>query len=315
MSVYYSLDNFPTHLRGGVFTIGNFDGVHRGHRALLDTIRAIKHERLAGVLSFSPHFIELLQPEKKLFRLSSDAYKTQLLLKYGADFVVIQKLSKEFLALSATNFVSKVLEAQLGISELVIGDDFRFGKNAEGNLEHLKKGAFKLHIIKTHNESDERCSSSAIRKYLSAGNIIAAQKMLGRYFSIRGPVRAGQGIAKGLGFATANIIPESGCALARGVYATVTRINNKNYLSATNVGVRPSVSAQPVLTIETHCLDQKLDCVGLELEIFFLKYVREEIKFSSLEALKIQVQKDIAHIRELITEDFLEKFSSLDRAS
>ena len=318
MSVYYSLDNLPKHLRGSVITIGNFDGVHRGHQALIKTLGEIKKEGYAGVLTFSPHFVEYLRPEKKLFRLSSDAQKADLLIKYGADFVVIQKLGEEFLNLSPADFINKILKEKLGARELVVGDDFCFGKNAEGSLADLadaaQKGAFKLHIISGKKESDERCSSSAIRKYLSQGDLLSAQKMLGRCFSVQGHVKKGQGIAQGLGFGTANILPEENFGLRRGVYATFTRVNNINYPSATNVGVRPSVSETPILTIETHCLDQKLDLRDCELEIFFIKRIRDEIKFDSLEALKLQVQKDLAHIRQILNGHSLEKFCALDRA-
>lgn len=299
------MDNLPQNFRGGVVTVGNFDGVHRGHQSLIKACCDIKKNGPVGVLTFSPHFIEFLKPELKLFRLSSDAHKVELLKRYGADFVVIQELSEEFLSMSAPDFIKKILQEKLGLRDLIVGDDFCFGRKAQGGLKDLARaadqGAFKLHVIPGMKESGERCSSSAIRKYLSEGELLRAQNMLGRSFSLRGQVSTGQGIAQGLGFSTANIIPPANFGLARGVYATITRVNNQDYMSATNVGVRPSVSATPILTIETHCLDQKLNLASREIEIFFLKYIRQELKFDSLEALKNQVQKDITHIREILS--------------
>jgi len=312
MSVYFSLDSLPDTVRGGAVTIGNFDGVHRGHQALIKALGETKNKRSKGVLTFSPHFVEYLQPERKLFRLSSDTQKAELLKRYGADFVVIQKLSQEFLSMSPADFIKIVLREKLACTDLVVGDDFCFGARAEGRLKDLAcaadEGAFKLHVIKSKTVAGERCSSSAIRKYLSEGNLLQAQNMLGRPFSLRGQVSKGQGIAQGLGFGTANIIPEANFGLARGVYATITRVNNQNFISATNVGVRPSVSATPILTIETHCLDQKLDLASCELEIFFLKHIRPEIKFESLDALKDQVQKDLTHIRAILSGYCLKEF-------
>ena len=223
--------------------------------------------------------------------------------------LLLCKIKYKFLTMSAADFISKVLEEKLRVADLVVGDDFSFGNKAEGRVPDLaqaaERGAFRLHIITGKKESDERVSSSAIRKYLSEGCLSPAQKMLGRYFSVRGQVSKGQGLARELGFSTANIIPEANFGLARGVYATITRVNNKNYKSATNVGVRPSVSKTPIVTIETHCLDQKLALENCELEIFFIKRIRSEIKFDSLLDLKNQVHKDLVEIRQLLNEDLL----------
>lgn len=305
MSIFYSIDSLPRNLRGCVLTIGNFDGVHLGHQELLKAVCEIKNKRVGGVLTFSPHFVEFLKPEQNFFRLSSDAQKAELLLSHGADFVIMQKLSEEFLSMSAQEFISEVLQKKLLCEDLIVGDDFCFGQKALGRITDLvsaaKNNAFKLHVIEGKNKSGERYSSSAIRNYLSTGDLDRAKALLGRSFSLRAQVSRGQGIAQSLGFSTANIIPKASFGLLRGVYASFTRVNNQIYPSATNVGFRPSVSKDLKLVIETHILDQKLDLDNLELEIFFIKYIRNEIKFGSLEALKEQVQKDITQIRQILS--------------
>jgi riboflavin kinase/FMN adenylyltransferase len=295
----YTPESLPEHLRHGVVTIGNFDGVHRGHQALLALANRIKKQRPLGALTFSPHPVEFLYPHKNLFRLTSDQHKTQLLLENGADFVILQKLDKNFLNLSPKSFIKQILEDQLACEELVIGDDFRFGKNAHGSIADLAAQSFKLHVVPGYEINHVRCTSSAIRKYLSMADLKSAEAMLGRKFSLIGRVCSGLGLARNLGFNTANIIPPPNFALARGVYATYTRFLQNYYLSATNVGVKPSLGVESMLTVETHCLDQNLDLHDAELEIFFLEYIRKEKRFSSLETLQEQVHKDLNYIRSL----------------
>ena len=300
MNIFYDLKDVPKALQAGVLAIGNFDGVHKGHQEVIKRLCEVKLGRPAGVLTFSPHPEEFLNPQKNLFRLSSDAQKAEQLLALGADFVILHQLSQEFLALSAQEFINFILRDKLQCQELVVGDDFRFGAHALGNIGDLTQASrdnfFKLHVVGAKAHKDERFSSSAIRKYLSVGDLTSAYNLLGRNFSLRGTVSTGQGVAHKLGYPTANIIPPANFSLARGVYVSSTRICGRDYPSATNVGIRPSVSNNPVLMIETHILGHKLDLVGQELEIFFIKHIRDEIKFESLEALKSQITKDISYI-------------------
>lgn len=303
MRVFSKVDDLSPEYRHGVVAIGNFDGVHLGHHELLARCFALKKDRLGGVLSFSPHPSMLLRPEKGLFCLTSDAHKAELLLANGADFVINHSINHDFLRMSAQDFINHILISKLACADVVVGDDFCFGAQALGSVSDLARvaqtGAFKLHVVEGKNIGEERCSSSAIRKYLYEGNLVRAKAMLGRSFSLRGRVKPDQGIGRTLGFSTANITPPPHFALARGVYATFTRIDGQDYASATNVGVRPSVSMVPELKVETHCLDQELDLLDKNIEIIFIERIRDEIKFDSLNALKAQVQKDLVIIRQI----------------
>jgi riboflavin kinase/FMN adenylyltransferase len=296
MSIY-SLQNFPASMRPCVLTIGNFDGVHRGHQALINKILSIKKNYRAGALTFSPHPFHFLYPDRDFFTLTSDAHKAELLLNYGLDFVIIHELDRNFLNISAQDFISSILKEALMCKALVVGEDFSFGAKALGTIAELKSQSFDLHVLPDHLVLAKRCSSSAIRKYLIKAELDKARHFLGRPFSLRGVVKPGLALARQLGFNTANIIPDKSFALARGVYMTLSYINNNYYISITNVGVKPSINNNCQLVVETHCIDQDLDLYEAQLEIFFLKRIRDEKKFPSLEALKSQVLHDIDYVR------------------
>lgn len=228
-----------------------------------------------------------------------------MLLSLGLDAVIIHPLDADFLALSPKDFVDSVLINTLKVQDVVVGEDFSFGAGASGKLADLKaltqKAGMAIHVVAAINSQGKRCSSTAIREFLRAGLLDDARLMLGRPFSLRGRVEPDQRVGTTLGFSTANLKSES-FLLKRGVYATITRVYGtetyEDFLSATNVGVRPSVSTGQSLVVESHCLDQVLDLNGLEIEIFFIEYVREEKKFPAVTALQEQVQKDFQVVRQ-----------------
>ncbi len=304
MTIFFSINDVADFLAGGVLAIGNFDGVHLGHQALIKKVKDLKGPRPGAVLTFEPHPAKFFNPDQAHFKLSSPAQKNHSILRLGLDALIIHPLDADFLALSPKDFVDDVLIKKLKVKDVVVGDDFSFGAGAAGKIDDLRelttKAGIEIHVVAPVNSDARRCSSTAIREFLEAGHLENARFMLGRPFSLRGLVEPDQKIGTALGFATANLKPKD-FWLKRGVYASITRVygeNTKDFLSATNVGVRPSVSEGQVLVVETHCLEQLLELSQKEIEIFFIEYLREEKKFSALTALQEQVQKDFQAVRQ-----------------
>lgn len=292
-------------LKDGAVAIGNFDGVHLGHQALIDRALKLRGENCAGVLTFSPHPREILQNEP-LFYLTSDDQREDLFEHLGVDVAILQKIDTAFLSMSAEEFIEKVLIHELKVRHVVVGNDFTFGHHALGDVAMLKalgaKHGFTTHVVSEVATLYKRCSSSAIRSFLHNGDVKSAHAMLGRPFSVRDVVRHGQKKGAGLGFRTANLVPKAGFDLRRGIYATVTRVfsqQNADYLSATSVGVRPTVTDDPTLVVETHVLNKTLALYDQTIEVFFIAWLRDEIKFASLDKLIAQIQKDCHDIEAL----------------
>lgn len=307
MKVFWSVDDVKDEMADGVVAIGNFDGVHLGHVALIAKVNELKGQRPGAVLSFTPHPNELLHENVAHFYLTSDEQKIRMLSRLGLDFAIIQRIDPQFLKLSPVSFVEEVLVNQLKAKDVVVGDDFTFGAQAKGNTAFLTKlggqHGFNTHVVPPVNIDGQRCSSTTIRSYLRAGDVAKANRMLGRQFSMRGEVLAGQSKGASLGFKTANLLPAAGFGLCRGVYATVTRVlydhGFLDYVSATNVGVRPTVTEQNVLVVESHCLDGNLDLYGQTIEVFFVARLRDEMKFPTVTALQEQVQRDFQALRQM----------------
>lgn len=305
MTTFSSIDDVEDFMRDGVLAIGNFDGVHLGHQALVTKVNEIKGLRPGGVLTFDPHPKHYLNRDKAFFCLSTPQHKARMLHQMGLEVVIIHPSCGNFLSLSPSQFVRSVLHEKLHIKDIVVGDDFSFGAGGRGKIADLKRlgqdCAMNIHVVPAVLIGKERCSSSAIRHYLEEGFLDHARCMLGRPFSLLGRVMPDQKKGASLGFATANLKPKD-FFLKRGVYASITRVllehGHQDYVSATNVGVRPSVSNAQELVVETHCLDQVLDLGGREIEIFFIDHIREEIKFPSIKALQEQVQKDFQAVRQ-----------------
>lgn len=303
MKVFHSLDGCDF-LAGGALAIGNFDGIHLGHQALLKSARSLRENAHAGVLTFDPHPAEILCPKEGHFSLSSLDQKIDIFSQLGLDAAIFQPVDHQFLSISPKQFVLAL--SKLKVKHVVVGEDFSFGQKAAGNVMLLKQMGkelgFLVHIVENVSVGGLRCSSTAIRTFLEVGDIKAASSMLGRYFSLRGEVVLGQQKGQLLGFPTANISPKN-FYLKMGVYGSVTRIQpglgQKDELSITNVGVRPTVSQDDKLLVETHLLSTSLTLYGREIEVFFVEKIRDEEKFPSLKALQEQVSKDCQKARQM----------------
>ena len=284
-------------LRGSFVAIGNFDGLHLGHQALIQkTIEKAKEKgALSAVYTFSPH-------PKQAALLMTREQKIKGLEKLGVQAVVIEPFTEQFAKISPEDFLKKVLLNGLGVSGVAVGANFKFGHQAKGDLALLKaleaKGVEVL-VVDAVKVGDEVCSSTLIRQKIFSGKVEEAAKLLGRLYLLEGIVVHGQGRGAGIGFPTANLLTKQEVLPGKGVY--VTRVSGgeipKKFLAVTNVGSRPTFDNDGVLSIETHLLDFSGDLYGQNLEISFVKKIRDEKKFNSVDELKAQIREDVETAR------------------
>jgi len=286
-------------------TIGNFDGVHLGHKFLVDELveRCKEHGLKSLILTFTPHPKEIFA-KSELKLLSSYKDRKKRLVETGVDEVIEIDFNREFSTLSPYDFLFNHLLYKSKIKLLQFGHDFHFGNKKEGDYTFLKglidqQGlSVKAFQAKAYELDKKVISSSIIRESLQAGNVQSANKLLGRSFSLRGPVVKGDGRGKEIGFATANILlPSINIFPKKGVYQTRTFLKSGAYKSITNVGMKPTFSQDSnEVHIETHILNFEQDIYGEELEVRFEKRVRDERKFDSIANLVAQINKDISNL-------------------
>ncbi len=287
-----------------VLTIGNFDGVHLGHRALLGELMAKARELAlpATVLTFEPHPRELFAPDQAPARLASMRDKLELLAECGVDRVHVCRFDRKLASLTAEQFIEQILVRGLSVRHLIIGDDFRFGKARAGDFALLQKAGrehrFVVEAMRTVDFDGLRVSSSAVREALAAGDIERAERLLGRPFVIAGRVMDGRKIGRTIGFPTANIQVRRKRLPLSGVFAvTVSGIDSGPLPGAANIGVRPTVAEGLKPVLEVHLLDFDRDIYGLHVDVNFLHKLRNEAKFESLDALKVQMALDCERAR------------------
>ena len=287
-----------------VLTIGNFDGVHRGHRALLERLVAKARECAlpATVLTFEPHPREFFAPGEAPARLSNLREKLELLAGCGVDRVHVCRFNAALAALTADEFIERILVSGLSVRHLIIGDDFCFGKGRQGNFSLLQQAGvahrFVVEAMPTIAQGSLRVSSSAVRDALAAGDITGASTLLGRPYVIAGRVMHGKKIGRTLGFPTLNLRIKHARLAVSGIFAvTVAGIDAQPLPGAANIGVRPTLAdgLRPVL--EVHLLDFDRDIYGAHVTVNFLRKLRDEEKFASLDLLKAQIGRDVTAVR------------------
>jgi len=283
-----------------VLTIGNFDGVHRGHRALLARLTGLAQQAglPAAVMTFEPNPREFFAPQSAPARLASLREKLQLLAECGVDQAYVCAFNQRFAALGADAFVERIVRG-LGVRHLMIGDDFRFGKGRSGDFALLqqagKEHGFGVEAMETLVHEGERVSSSAVREALDAGDLEHAERLLGRPYCISGRVIHGQKLGRKLGYATANIQLKRLKAPLSGIFVvTVDGIGARQYEGVASLGVRPTVSASGKPTLEVYIFDFEGDLYRAHLRVNFLHKLRDEAKFDSLDALQSQIARDVA---------------------
>lgn len=298
-------------LSNSVVTIGTFDGVHIGHKKIINRLVNIaKQEGLqAVVLTFFPHPRMVVQSDPKIKMLNTIDEKNKLLEQQGIDHLVIKKFTKDFSRLSAQEYVRKVLVETLHVKHIIIGYDHHFGRNRTANIHDLKAFGeiydFKVTEILAQEIDEVTISSTKIRQALNSGDVKTANTFLGYNFMISGTVVKGKGIGKTLNFPTANIrISESYKLIPKhGVYVVKTRILNTTVFGMMNIGVNPTVNGK-LRSIEIHFFDFSQDIYGVYLEIEILKRLREEQKFDSLAELEKQLLKDA-----VVSKQFLQQIN------
>lgn len=310
MNVFHGYNHAPANMRGAALAIGNFDGVHRGHQALIERAkeRAAASSRhgnrhIAGVMVFEPHPREFFHPDRPHFRLTTLEQKLALLERHELDLAVVIPFDQHLAEMTAEDFIEQVLVAGLGVRHVVIGYDFLFGKGRSGSAEDIRRAGaemgFGVSIIAPVGEHGEAFSSSAIRAEIAQGDVRGAAEMLGHWWSVRGKVVGGFHKGTGMGFPTANIHLPRAITLAHGIYATFVEVDGKRHLGAAYLGTRPTFdNGLPVL--EVFLLDFDGDLYGREIEVSFVDYIRGDKRFEGMEALAAQIAKDCNRSREIL---------------
>lgn len=298
-----ALESGPLH--GAVVAIGNFDGVHRGHRAVIAAARkrARKLGRKAAALTFSPHPRLFLRPQDTLFQLSSERDKLRLLAATGLNGAVIMKFDAALAATSAADFIERILVGRLGIGGAAIGFDFHFGQNRAGSPAYLtEQGArlgFAVDIVPPLEDEGRPVSSGTVRAALAEGKVVEAAELLGAPWFISGEVIHGEKRGRELGFPTANIRLDPSCGLKHGIYAVRTRVGDIRYDGVASFGVRPMFDGGAPL-LEVYLFDFDGDLYGQSIEVAFIGWIRQEQKLPSIEALKRQMADDSARARDAL---------------
>ena len=317
-TVVTDLDSFPEHLTGGVVAIGNFDGVHRGHRAVLDI--ALEEGRKNNVpvfaMTFEPHPRTVFNPDNPVFRLTPQHIKGEILQACGLDGVLVLPFTREFAGIKATDFVQDILIKRLKISHAVTGYDFHFGKARAGTPDFLRASGeehgFGVTIVQAEqDEGAEIVSSSRIRQSLAAGDVALANGLLGYRWFVEAEVRHGDKRGRDLGFPTANLQLDPNCPLKHGIYAVKVAVPGGHYDGVANFGRRPMFDNGATL-FEVFLFDFKGDLYGQTLRVHLVAYLREEQKFDSVEALIEQMDRDSEEARVALGS--LRPLSALDLA-
>lgn len=288
-------------------TIGNFDGVHLGHRQLLGRIRedCFKKGLAFAVVTFVPHPQKILQPEKEHFLLNSYERRRSLLSSLGVDYLVELPFTRDFSTLTPEEFMGKHLTIE-GVKSLYLGYDFAFGANKQGGhdlaLEYCRPRGIHVEIQPKYQVEGEVVSSTRVRDLLLEGSVDQASKFLARNFQLEGVVIKGEGRGKKIGFPTANIQVSTDLIVPRnGVYVTKTLHQGMTYQSVTNVGFNPTFKEIRHLNIETNIFDFDRDIYGEPLEIEFVKKIRDERKFPTVNDLISQIRQDVETAKKILS--------------
>ncbi len=297
MEILKSYKDVPENLKGSVLAIGNFDGVHRGHRAVFDIVesQAKKSGALKGAMTFDPHPRQFFQPNLKLFKLTPFELKMRLLEAVGLDLAVVLAFDKALSSLTAEDFVKDVLVDGLAVSHVVIGYDFFFGKGRGGDPEVMrqlgKKFGFGVTVVEEVSDGAHSFSSSAVRKALHDGNPKLAADILGYWWRVTGVVEGGAKRGTGMGFPTANISLHQTQDLRHGIYAVRVYVDGKVFKAAAYLGTRPTFD-DGIPVLEAFLFDFDGDLYDKVIEVEFIDYIRGDSKFEGEEALKKQMDED-----------------------
>ncbi len=292
--------------RGSALTIGNFDGVHNGHRKLISRVKslAVEHNIPSGLITFAPHPLKVLLGDKAPPSLTGTAHKLEIVESLGLDFSFLMPFTRELAAEEPENFVREVLIKGLNVKKLAVGYDYCFGKNRRGDYSFLsaqgRELGFDVEQLDPVVINGSVVSSSRIRKLICAGEVHELKPLMSRFHSIRGIVEHGANRGgRLLGFPTANLNPEPLLLPKQGVYATLAELEGVFYHSVTNIGKNPTFGKNP-LSVEVHILDFDSDIYGMEIRLHFVQYLRGEQTFPNLDALIARIKADAQTAREVL---------------
>lgn len=294
-----------------ILTIGVFDGVHAGHRYLLNKIqqRAAEKNLLSGVVTFSPHPQSVLHPRKQLPWLSNLEDRVQAIQGLGIDIVAVLTFTPKLARLSAQEFISLV-KKHLRVYGIIVGPDFALGRGREGNINLLRalgrKMQFSVEVIPPYTINGEVVSSTLIRQALVQGDMRRVERLMGRYFHLNGKIITSDKRGRVLGFPTANLdipITSAQALPGNGIYATIAQVDGKQFPSATNIGIRPTFGEGERM-VETHLLNYQGNLYGKEIRVEFVQKLRDEQRFPSSEELKAQIEKDVREVEAILAKDW-----------
>ncbi|MFL5071649.1 MAG: bifunctional riboflavin kinase/FAD synthetase [Xanthobacteraceae bacterium] len=292
-------------LKGAVVALGNFDGVHLGHRQVIATAqaRAATLGALAAVLTFEPHPRIFFKPDEPLFRLTDETNKLRLLAATGLSGAVVMTFDAALASLSAQDFVDRILLDRLAIAGAVVGSNFHFGRQRTGSPDFLiaegKRRGFAVDIVPVFTHGGRPVSSGPIREALAGGNVGEAADLLGYPWFVAGRVIEGDKRGRELGFPTANLRLDPDCRLRYGIYAVRVGIGDRRYGGVASFGRRP-MFATPTPLLEVFLFDFSGDLYGRSIDVAFISWIREEMQFAGIAALIAQMDKDSAQARAML---------------
>lgn len=306
MRLITDLNQLKEPLESPVLTIGNFDGVHKGHMALFDKVKERAREigGLAAVMTFDPHPIKIMRPENAPPLITPTHQKIKLIEQSGIDVLFCLPFTPEFSQITAEQFVQEILVGKIGIKELVVGYDYAFGKGRQGNIELLKELGdhynYRVHVVGPVKVGEQLVSSTSIRNLVAEGRLEEAETLLGRHYEVAGTVVRGKNRgARLLGFPTANLKLIDELTPKRGVYAVYVLLNGHKYEGVTNIGYNPTFG-NGAFSVETHLLDFEGDLVGKTIRVQFIARLRDEKTFENAQALANQIKGDIEAAKSIL---------------
>ena len=305
MRVFRSLERARGAFERPVVTIGNFDGVHRGHQVILDQVREdADHRGVAAVaLTFEPHPTSVLRPDKAPKLLMQLGDRLAALAAFGMDAVVVQRFSREFASIEADHFIHRFLAEILDAQKLIVGHDLNFGHGRKGNVELLVEAGgrygFSVEVIRPVMVGDIAVHSSVVREAVADGNVSLAERLLGRPHKVRGRVVEGAGRGRKIGFATANLRTKTQLVPPEGVYATRALVDAECFESATSIGHAPTFGGTDTV-IESHLFTEWRDLYARNMSLEFIERLRDQKKFDGPEALAAQIKEDVERTKTIL---------------
>jgi riboflavin kinase/FMN adenylyltransferase len=318
--VFNSIEEWATHFGDAgrtTVTVGNFDGLHRGHQRILQSVleRARATGQRAAVITFDPHPMRVLRPDRAPLMIQTLSQRLAGFEQMGLDAALVLRFDYALSLVSAEEFIERILVGGLRAGAILVGANFRFGHRGAGDVRLLgefgKQDGFEVEVVPPVEVGGQIVSSTAIRGAVASGNVAAAIPLLGRAFSLTGEIRAGAGRGRTILFPTLNLGPEQELLPKLGVHATETAAGGRLYPSVTNVGTRPTFNGAGV-TVESHLFDFNENLAGGPMEVRFHVRIRDEEKFSGPDELRAQIARDIEAARKFFSERTLAGHSSRD---